>query len=131
MNQTWQRQFTTAMSACYTDGGLRDSRQTEEQKMDDKLQELINLQKEHNELLRKYLWRFRFSLMSLLVLTTVTAVGLGFLVYQNQSKVTPPIPPTAVWSYAPSQGTLTFDTDTTALFDSIAPPQANPPLEQK
>jgi hypothetical protein len=90
--------------------------------MDDQLQELINLQKEQNRLLKKYLWRFRFSLLSLLVLTTITAAGLGLLVYQSQSSVNaiPPTTTSATWtSYPPSQGTLTFNTDTTDLFKAI------------
>lgn len=66
--------------------------------MDDQLQQLIDLQREQNQLLKKYLWRFRFSLMSLLILTTITAIGLGFLVYQDQTKVVPPTPTSAGWS---------------------------------
>ena len=52
--------------------------------MDDQLQQLIELQKEQNQLLNRYLWRFRFSLLSLLLLTTFTAVGLGVVVYQTR-----------------------------------------------
>ncbi len=78
--------------------------------MDDQLQQLIELQKEQNQLLKRHLWRVRFSLMSLLLLTTVTAIGLGILVYQNQSKLipgTPSAPPTFSRSWTPSQETLT------------------------
>src|SRR5207253_6103809 len=78
--------------------------------MDEQLmRELIAGQKAQTELLRKYLWRFRFSLLSLLLLTTATAIGLGILVYENRSKS---IPATSTlftrvgpWSF-PSQGTL-------------------------
>jgi hypothetical protein len=52
--------------------------------MDDQLQQLIDLQKEQNQLLKRYLWRFRFSLLGLLLLTTATAIGLGVLVYQTR-----------------------------------------------
>ena len=58
--------------------------------MDDQLQQLIELQKEHNQLLERYLWRFRFSLLSLLLLTTITAIALGFLVYREETKVNSP-----------------------------------------
>ena len=74
--------------------------------MDDQLQELINLQKEQNQLLRKYLWRFRFSLLFLMLLTTATAIGLGLLVYRNQPKVIQPTAVTGTWSATPSQGSL-------------------------
>ena len=50
--------------------------------MHDELKVLIDLQREQNALLKKYLWRLRFSLLSLLLLTTATAVGLGILVYK-------------------------------------------------
>jgi hypothetical protein len=74
--------------------------------MDDQLQELINLQREQNQLLKKYLWRFRFSLLSLLLLTTATAIGLGLLAFREQSKRTPTA--TAVFAPAPTQGFLTI-----------------------
>jgi hypothetical protein len=61
--------------------------------MDDQLQQLINLQREQNELLKKHLWRLRFSLFSLLLLTTATAVGLGFLAWQFQAKFSAPTTP--------------------------------------
>jgi hypothetical protein len=71
-------------------------------KMDDQLlRELIDLQKEENQLLKRYLWRLRFSLLSLLLLTTVTAIGLGILVFKRQPKVIPT--PTIA---GPSTGTL-------------------------
>jgi hypothetical protein len=102
--------------------------------MDDGLlRELIDLQKEENQLLKKYLWRLRFSLLSLLLLTTATAVGLGFLVYEQKTKVTKvtqpaPTTPTGVYSVwsaptptlpsngdlfevQPSSGTLQLGTD--------------------
>ena len=77
--------------------------------MEDKLQTLIDLQREQNQLLKRYLWRFRFSLMALLLLTTATAIGLGLMVYQNRPKVvqpTPTTPPVFNWSWGQSTGTL-------------------------
>jgi hypothetical protein len=66
--------------------------------MDDQLQQLIELQKEQNQLFKRYLWRLRFSLMGLLLLTTATAIGLRFVVYQTRPKVITPVftpaPPT-------------------------------------
>ena len=69
---------------------------------DDLLRELIVAQKEQTELLRRYLWRFRFSLLSLLILTTATAIGLGFLVYKTRSKPAPATATAASWSFTPS-----------------------------
>lgn len=75
--------------------------------MDDQLQELINLQKEQNQLLKKYLWRFRFSLMALLLVTTATAAGLGLFVYQStQKQAPPPKAITGTWSSASPTATL-------------------------
>ena len=79
--------------------------------MDGQLQELINLQKEQNQLLKKYLWRFRFSLLFLMVLTTAIAVGLGLLAYQDKQPTattmpTTVIPTTGTWS----SGTLQLRT---------------------
>jgi len=44
--------------------------------MDEQLKRLVELQTEQNQLLRKYLWRIRFSLLTLLILTTLVAVGI-------------------------------------------------------
>jgi hypothetical protein len=66
--------------------------------MEDQLTELVNLQREQNQLLKRYLWRLRFSLLSLLLITTATAVGLGFVIHQGRSKVARPTPTTtAAW----------------------------------
>jgi hypothetical protein len=71
--------------------------------MDPQLQQIIELQTEQNRLLRKHLWRIRFSLLTQLLLTTAVCCGLGFLVYQLNrpasapSPLTPPfypVPPT-------------------------------------
>ena len=78
--------------------------------MDDLLRQLIDGQKEQTELLRRYLWRLRFSLLGLLILTTVTAIGLGILVYEQQTKTASVAPTTATFTVAPSQGTLILST---------------------
>jgi hypothetical protein len=59
-------------------------------KMDAQLQQLIELQTKQNQLLEKHLWRFRFSLLTLLVLTTGICICLGVMIY---SKPTAPLPP--------------------------------------
>jgi hypothetical protein len=64
--------------------------------MDDKLQELVALQKKQVELLEKYLWRVRFSLATLLLLTTGTCIGLGYMDYRMRGAAFPvagPPPP--------------------------------------
>jgi hypothetical protein len=43
--------------------------------MDAQLQQLIELQMEQNQLLERYFWRFRFSLLSLLIRITLTFFG--------------------------------------------------------
>jgi hypothetical protein len=50
--------------------------------MDDQLQQIIELHKEQNQLLKRYLWRLRFSLLGLLLLMTISCVGLGMIVYK-------------------------------------------------
>jgi hypothetical protein len=67
--------------------------------MDDQLQELIDLQREQNHLLKRYLWRLRFSLLGLLLMTTATAIGLGVMVYQTRPRT--PSPP-----FAPVRGPI-------------------------
>lgn len=59
--------------------------------MDDQLQQLIELQREQNGLLKHYLWRLRFSLYGLLLMTTALAVALGIVAYRTQP--TTPTPP--------------------------------------
>src|SRR6185295_13368178 len=53
--------------------------------MDPQLQQIIELQTEQNQLLRKYLWRIRFSLLTLLILTTAICCGLGVVVYYEHT----------------------------------------------
>lgn len=57
---------------------------------DDLIRELIELQKEENQLLKKYLWRFRFSLLTILLLTTAASICLGVLTYQSRKKAVVP-----------------------------------------
>ena len=77
--------------------------------MDDQLQRLIELQTEQNQLLKKYLWRFRFSLLTLLLLTTGICCSLGFIIYKQQAaqKAIPVATPITVWS-SPATPTATY-----------------------
>jgi hypothetical protein len=78
--------------------------------------EMVDLQREQNALLQKYLpplWtRIRFSLLALLCLMTFVAAGLGFTVLQIRS-LKPSMPPT-----------VTLNAPTTTLF-SNPPPTLN------
>src|SRR5689334_10503278 len=73
--------------------------------MEESLRRLVELQTRQNELLERYLWRIRFSLLTLLLLTTAICCGLGILVYQLRSTprpVTIPAPwPSRAPTYAP------------------------------
>jgi len=63
--------------------------------MDSQLQQVIELLAEQNRLLKRYLWRIRFSLLTLLVLTTLVAVGLGLTlaaVHSLQQELSPEPP---------------------------------------
>ena len=62
----------------------------EVKQMDDQLQQLISLQTEQNQLLKRYLWRLRFSLLTILLMMTGVCIGLGFLVYATKSKPAQP-----------------------------------------
>jgi hypothetical protein len=86
--------------------------QSRERSVNDELvRELIELQREQNALLKRHLWRLRFSLMTLLLLSTATAVGLGFLTYRLRSR---PIAPggtitlsgPTTWNASSSRGML-------------------------
>src|SRR5262249_25012553 len=59
---------------------------TTEAAMDAQLQQIIELQTEQNQLLKRYLWRIRFSLLTLLILTTLISLGFGFVIYSEQRK---------------------------------------------
>jgi len=53
------------------------------------LQEILNQQKEQTELFRRHLWRLRFSLLGLLLVLTLSSIGIGVGVY-----LTRPVAPT-------------------------------------
>jgi|tagenome__1003787_1003787.scaffolds.fasta_scaffold18499582_1 hypothetical protein len=74
--------------------------------MDAQLQQLIELQAEQNRLLKRYLWRIRFSLLALLILTTTISCGLGFVIYTQQKPAAATIVPTVQWSAPTPSGTL-------------------------
>ena len=70
------------------------------------LRQLVDAQREQTELLRKHvlpLWtRIRFSLLALLLLMTVVAIGSGFTVWAVRSANTPPpAPATTVYTVPP------------------------------
>src|SRR6187455_2079617 len=73
--------------------------------MDNQSQEIADLLREQNQLLKKHLWRLRFSLFSLLVLTTVTCITLGYSTYRTHFASTATIPASA--SYVTFQATPT------------------------
>ena len=75
--------------------------------MDNQLQELIELQKEQNQLLKRYLWRLRFSLLTIMLMMTGVCIGLGFLVYETKSKVAPPMLTFTAPRLSLSRGTIT------------------------
>ena len=60
--------------------------------MDDKstqlLEDILNQQREQTDLLRKNLWRIRFSLRALLILMTLVAVGLGYVANTTRTQNT-------------------------------------------
>lgn len=51
----------------------------------DTQQQIIELLAEQNQLLKKYLWRVRFSLSALLLLTTGVAILLGVVAYRQHT----------------------------------------------
>lgn len=53
--------------------------------MEDLIRELIAAQKEQTEVLRRYLTRVRFSLLSLLLLTTGMSIVLGVVAYRQHT----------------------------------------------
>jgi hypothetical protein len=92
--------------------------------METQLQQLIDLQKEQNALLKKHLWRLRFSLLTLLLLTTGTAIGLGVLSYNLRPAAAPKMPTaTATLQFIPQQGTLQLQSmQPSSADDLIGPP---------
>src|SRR5689334_2099545 len=102
--------------------------------MESHLQQLIELQTEQNELLRRYLWRIRFSLGALLLLTTALCCGMGFVAYKQTA--TPmltalapgaPISPTGAWpTYSPWANSGVYAQSASGPTYLI--PNQNPPL---
>jgi hypothetical protein len=73
--------------------------------MDAQLQQLIELQQEQNQLLKRHLWRLRFSLLGLLIMTTILAVVLGIVAYQTRRRTVtlpPPLPNSPAPPFSPS-----------------------------
>ncbi len=92
--------------------------------MDDQLTQLVELQREQNALLKRYLWRLRFSLLGLLLLTTATSIGLGLVIYQTRNAVTPVFPQTATpitySPYVPYQsGSTTVEVPASSADDDL------------
>jgi hypothetical protein len=92
-------------------GGAVTLSQIKEGKMDVQLKELIELQREQNQLLKKYLWRFRFSLITLLLLTTATCCCLGFVIYTQKRGAVATAPPPVVAFPAGTTVTSTLISD--------------------
>ncbi len=72
--------------------------------MESQLQRLIELQTEQNQLLKKHLVRIRFSLLTLLLLTTAVCCCLGYITYKLHAQnvmIVPAgnvaAPPTFLW----------------------------------
>lgn len=86
----------------------------------DLLRDIATLQKEQNELLKRYLWRLRFSLLTLLLITTATAVMLGLFGMRKNGVV----PPSAIPSS--SGGFLTVYPNSAPT----VPPTPTPALER-
>lgn len=65
--------------------------------MDAQLQQIIELQTKQNQLLERYLWRFRFSLLTSLVLTTGICICLGVMIYSKPTATSPLAAPAGYW----------------------------------
>jgi hypothetical protein len=92
---------------------------------DELIRELVDLQREQNALLKKHLWRLRFSLLTLLLLTTASAVCLGILMVKIRNQpagagfVTLTAPNT--WSGSGATGRLRINTTVTTPPPAMAP----------
>jgi hypothetical protein len=60
--------------------------------MDNQLERIIQLHEEQNALLKRYLWRLRFSLLGLLLLTILSAIALAFISYKLRQTPIPGVP---------------------------------------
>jgi hypothetical protein len=98
---------------------------------DELVRELVDLQREQNALLKKHLWRLRFSLLTLLLLTTASAVCLGILMVKirNQTAATSAgasvitlSGPSTLWSNSSAPtGTLRVNANVISPLPTIAP----------
>ena len=96
--------------------------------MDAQLQQIIELQTKQNQLLEKHLWRFRFSLLTLLVLTTGICICLGVMIY---SRPTSPLPaPAGFWTgiYSPATGNAQMQPAIPPLVNGAPPTYPIPTL---
>jgi hypothetical protein len=85
-------------------------------------QQIIELLKEQNELLKRHLWRLRFSLLFLMLMTTALCLGLGFIVYQARPKpaapVFAPVTPNPLWGPTPTPTPTRTPTEDIRAFPS-------------
>jgi len=88
--------------------------------MDNQTQEMIDLLREQNQLLKKHLWRLRFSLTSLLLLTTVSCLILGYFAYLNFAPSSQSPGKTTVVRAVPAPAT-SFATDLPQYYRMVAP----------
>ena len=100
---------------------------------DDLVRELVDLQREQNALLKKHLWRLRFSLLTLLLLTTASAVCLGIVMVRIQN---PPAGAGVIrlagpntWSASSGTGTLTINAGTATAVPQPPLPTTAPTLD--
>jgi hypothetical protein len=82
---------------------------------DQLLEKLVQLQEEQNQLLKKHLTRVRFSLWSLLVLTTLMGISLGVGVYLTR-------PPATAATPQPAMAASSLP----VIYDNIEPPVSVP-----
>jgi hypothetical protein len=100
---------------------------------DELVRELVDLQREQNALLKKHLWRLRFSLLTLLLLTTASAVCLGILMVKIRNQpagtgagvITLTGPTT--WSSSSPTGTLRINANVVTPQPAMAPTLDAPP----
>jgi hypothetical protein len=99
--------------------------------MDEKelLTRLVTLQEEQNQLLKKHLTRIKFSLWTLLLLTTGICLLLGVNAYRQQTAPTPA--GTFTWRATPAQPPL-FPQPTNQTFEDLFgdPPPAFEPADE-
>jgi hypothetical protein len=95
--------------------------------MEEHLRRLVELQSRQNELLERYLWRIRFSLLTLLLLTTALCCRLGYVAYKL--RVPTPYAPAISPYYAVPAPVVPFATPGTAPTVTQAPNRPMTPIE--